>query len=527
MAVEAETRGRGIDLTAWRGRIVPVAVVAMAVLCALLLALPGQTQTTKYVNDLLIFLDGAYRISWGQIPNRDFHTALGPLSFYIPAAGYLLTGSLGAAMPVGTALLILTVAPFMAHILDTRLQPVIALPVAALLFLVIAVPMNLGEGFTDLTFAMFYNRFGWALLGLLLLMFLRPVAPRPRQQLLDALSAAFLVLVLCYLKISYGVVAFGFLVFMLLDPRQRAWALAALAVTVAVGLVVEAFWRSTAAHLADIMLAAEVSGALRGTFVDKMNLVLRNFADYSLFSVLAGFALWQTRSLRDLLFYGFCAVSGYLLINQNFQSWGTVTLYAGAAVAAQKLVRPDQAHLGRRVRWAAGAPLVLFGMFAPLIVISAVALGTHALLASQKGGEDFALPHLEGVKLAQLASPGDHMFSANYINSLRNGARALSALGPSAERVYVLDFVNPFSAGLGLEPPRSDTAWQHIGRTFDRDNFLPPEDVLRNVRIVMEPKYPVERFTYYGLRDRYLPHIRANFVLASENVDWWIWRKRP
>ena len=71
-----------------------------SLLCALLLAGPGRTVTTAYVNDLFIFLDGAHRVASGQVPNRDFHTALGPLVYYIPAAGLLLSGHLGAAMPL-------------------------------------------------------------------------------------------------------------------------------------------------------------------------------------------------------------------------------------------------------------------------------------------------------------------------------------------------------------------------------------------------------------------------------------------
>ena len=81
---------------------VPWVVLGLAVAFALVLAVPGQTVTTKYLNDLFIFLDGAHRIMAGQVPNRDFHSALGPLAFYIPAAGYWLSGSLGGAMPVGT-----------------------------------------------------------------------------------------------------------------------------------------------------------------------------------------------------------------------------------------------------------------------------------------------------------------------------------------------------------------------------------------------------------------------------------------
>jgi hypothetical protein len=38
------------------------------------------------------------------------------------------------------------------------------------------------------------------------------------------------------------------------------------------------------------------------------------------------------------------------------------------------------------------------------------------------------------------------------------------------------------------------------------------------VEIVMEPKHPVERWTYYALKDRYLPYVHANFELAAENA---------
>ncbi|CAA9306829.1 MAG: FIG00986277: hypothetical protein, partial [uncultured Microvirga sp.] len=101
-------------------------VLGMAVAGALLLALPGETVTTAYLNDLFIFLDGAHRIMAGQVPNRDFHTPLGPLAFYIPAAGYWLSGTLGGAMPTGMALSMIALAPAIAHVLASRLQPVIA-----------------------------------------------------------------------------------------------------------------------------------------------------------------------------------------------------------------------------------------------------------------------------------------------------------------------------------------------------------------------------------------------------------------
>ena len=75
-------------------KVGPILLVAAALL-ALLLALPGQTVTTRYLNDLFVILDGAYRVAAGQVPNQDFHTPLGPLTYYLTAAGYALSGTLG------------------------------------------------------------------------------------------------------------------------------------------------------------------------------------------------------------------------------------------------------------------------------------------------------------------------------------------------------------------------------------------------------------------------------------------------
>src|SRR5919112_1033505 len=97
-------------------------LLAAAALFALLLALPGQTVTTRYLNDLIVILDGAYRVAAGQVPNQDFHTPLGPFAYYLPAAGYALSGTLGGAMPTAMALATLLIALPMAHVLGTRLD---------------------------------------------------------------------------------------------------------------------------------------------------------------------------------------------------------------------------------------------------------------------------------------------------------------------------------------------------------------------------------------------------------------------
>jgi hypothetical protein len=500
-------------------------ILGLAGLAALILVLPNSVVLTKYVNDVLIFLDGAYRLNLGQAPNRDFHTALGPINFILPALAARITGTLGTAMSVGMALLILLLAPAIAHILSSRMRPVIGLPFAAFLILLLAVPMNLGESIFDLSFGMFYNRIGWVALAVLVAMYLRPSAPRRRQALLDGAAATLLTLVLLYTKASYGVVAVGFLIFMaVLDARQRRWAAGALVAVVASGLTIEAFWRGTANHAADLAAAAHVSGSK--SMEEFIDFFLRNFADYILFVVITGLALWRTRRVQDLLFFAFCAGAGLLLISQNYQNWGIITLHAGVAVAAELLVRAMTPEDGlRRFSAPAAAPFLLVLVLLPTIAHCATALGIHAALATTRAGEEFTFPNYRGLRLAFVWQRLDHTSNARYLATLREGASILERMEPKPRGVFVLDFVAPFSSIAGLVPPRGDSAWQHWGRNVNEFAFIPPDEMFRDAEIVMEPKVAIEGVTGDNLRRIYGPYIDREFRLLTESPDWRVYRR--
>jgi hypothetical protein len=221
----------------------------------------------------------------------------------------------------------------------------------------------------------------------------------------------------------------------------------------------------------------------------------------------------------DLLFYGFCAASGILIMVQNSQPWGIISLHAGAVVAAETLMRSQGASAqGRKASPpASAAPLLLLALLLPTIVHCALALGLHAGLASASPQAASGLPRLSRISLPRLPTPGDHDFSERYLASIEDGARALSRLSTPVSHVFVLDFANPFSAALGLVPPRGDMSWQHWGRNVDAAHFLPPDQLFRNVRIVMEPTWGVN---VDPLRHIYGGYIAAHFQVATETEGW-------
>jgi hypothetical protein len=384
--------------------------------------------------------------------------------------------------------------------------------------------MNLGEEITSLTFAMFYNRIGWVALGALLVMYLLPQRAHPHQERLDAACATLLTVALTYTKATYGAVALAFLVFMLFDQRQRRWAAWALGLTLLAAILIEIIWQASWAHLQDLILTGRASG-LRGPAALVRGL-LRHAADYAVFGILVVLVLWRSRCLRDLIFFGFCAGSGLLIQTQNSQPWGILTLQAGAVVAAETLLRRQglpSASMDRRSASSAGGLLLLAALLLPTTVQYAVSLGLHATLAVTRSGQPFGLPGFDRVRLARLWTPGDHAFTTAYLASLRDGAKALAGLPVRPKHVSVLDFANPFSAALGLPPPRGDSAWLHWGRNITAEHFLPAEQIFENVEILMHPKWGINPAP---LKDLYGPYIARHFERTRETESWIIWRRR-
>jgi hypothetical protein len=243
--------------------------------------------------------------------------------------------------------------------------------------------------------------------------------------------------------------------------------------------------------------------------------------------MLAALTVWHTRSLRHGLFFGFCAGAGFALMSQNFQHVGMITLGAGGAVAAALLTRSGRGTPLPHRALVAGAPLALLALLAPAIVHMAATLGLHVGLAVARSGTAVPLERFQEIRLAELWTGGEGPAFRRYFKSLKDGAQALRDLDEAPERILVLDFVNPFSAGLGLPPATGDSTWYHWDRTINDAHHMPAERLFRDVRIVLEPKLPIEHWTGAGMRQLYSAYLDEHFALARETADWRVYVAPP
>jgi hypothetical protein len=196
-------------------------------------------------------------------------------------------------------------------------------------------------------------------------------------------------------------------------------------------------------------------------------------------------------------------------------------------VAAGMLLRPEasrpQGGMTRRLP----APGVVLSIVALLLLPTTIhyarGLATHTFLAATPRGQSFGLPAFDGVRFVVPWTPGEYGFMITYLETLQDGGAVLSGLPERAERVSVLDFANPFSAGLGLPPPRGDNAWMHWQRNISAQHYPPPEDMFRDVKILMVPKWGINPAP---LRDLYGPYIGASFETFRESRFWIVMKRR-
>jgi hypothetical protein len=544
--------------------VIAAALGSFAVACALLLVLPGGTFFTYAPHDTFIFVDAAYRLAHGQLPNLDYRTPLGVLSAVLPYFGLMIGGSFAAAMPVALAAALLVLSPMLVWVLATRFRVYLAVPVGALLILLVAAPLITGDVPSRITMAMWYNRLGWAVLSVLLLMWMPPNAQRPRAWLVDGIVAAALVLILVYTKITFGLIAIAFLAiwFALVRGARPAAALAGLICIAAAGGI-ELVWQLHRPYLDDILFAAQAGPPVRGGLVQLLRTPLKFAGEVALLGlVIAQLVALRRASVRDCVFFAFVLAGSLLIINQNSEDASLACLIAALAVAAERVCRTGGLEAGTTPRIARVASFgLVLALIAEPLVYRSYALLMHYQEArnhlddptrplslagfSSKEYKNYAIVSHGPEVLQAITRPGlddatafallrDRTFigapnllsTTEYLYTIGQGVNALSSLDYQDKLIFNFDIVNPFPFVLGTPPQRGALYCHHLDRQYSLTTFLPAEVALGAVEIVLIPKFPMEIRDRAALLHLYGDYLRAQFAATVDTPYWTVWTRR-
>ena len=190
-------------------------LVAMVLVCGLSTFVGVASPLDTFAHDTLFFLANAYRVAQGQVPHQDFSSAWGPMMFLIHAAGLWLSGMRPTAFGYANALFGALIALWAFLIARPRWAPSIACAVGVYTLLLITAPFPIGIDPTEFGYAMSYNRYGYALFGIIMIECARNAPSRRngnQQRIGGAVSTGVALAMLFFLKISYAFVALPFVV---------------------------------------------------------------------------------------------------------------------------------------------------------------------------------------------------------------------------------------------------------------------------------------------------------------------------
>ncbi|MBN9090792.1 MAG: hypothetical protein J0J01_28090 [Reyranella sp.] len=532
---------------AWRRALVvslrdlqPAAVPALiaagfpVLLAAWALMSPATLFSKAMSQDLLFNLAGAWQVYLGQVPHVDFHDPSGRLSFLLTALGFYLLGPgpFAFLVNVAVATTVLFAAAFIAAIRRLPMLP-------AVLFIIFTgllalVPANIGDRPDQYTFAMSYNRYGWAAYGILALILF--VAPQPgrRHTGIDLAVAGVLLALMFYFKITYfavGLATVGFALLFHPHVRRRWPAWLALMVLLAVNAV--APWNR--AYLGDIFAWA-TTGAIRHGLALHINNFVAAIGLYVPYLAAIAVAGWMwvfgRASFRFPLTLAFVFVASLALLSQNSQAVGLPSGIVMLLILYDRLRR----HF-TRVRNRDIAPLLLTLLFFPFFEASRFAAsiaGYHASAGSSSG-----LYVVDHTNLRTLAVPeGRHGTFLSFSRTFDYPARPTSAATPPryqlTEYEYMLtllqaadlleqepggialfDSINPLPFMLGREAPRGANLWS----TWNAPP-RPAEKYLADVRYVLIPKFSLNPRWTEDLVHLYGSYLQAHFATTVDAPCW-------
>jgi hypothetical protein len=218
-----------------------IAFIVLGVLVVLMVgSLAYLRATHQRVNawDSAFLLDGGWRLLNGQRPHTDFSSPFGAVSLLVITLGMAVTRGSAAALSIGYAIVFPFITLWAWWISRRRLSAVNAFLFAGMAGLLTIGTHRLGSSYQLATYAMQYNRLGWALITILALqLFLAPIGRRDPNDgdaaaggrhrffsscLLEGVSTGALLGLLLFTKITYFVAGVALLaVATLLLARRR------------------------------------------------------------------------------------------------------------------------------------------------------------------------------------------------------------------------------------------------------------------------------------------------------------------
>jgi hypothetical protein len=521
-------------------------IAALLLVCSLSIFVGIAVPLGTFAHDTFFLLDNAYRVVQGQVPHRDFSSAWGPVIFLIDATGLLLAGMRPAAFGYANALFGGVLAIWAFLIVRPRWSSASACVAGIYTLLLITAPFSIGLPPLDFGYAMSYNRYGYALCGIVMLGCGVDMAPPPagaRQQVGRSISMGIALGLLAFLKISYAFVAGPFIIILTMAAgagrMRRIIGLSSGFAIVAAAML--CYLRFDVADMLQDLRIAAASRRLSLYFVHQIGaldllqiIVILCFAAGLMYR--ARVADQRAGLVHGALLAILTIMAGYLLLMSNQQ----VSTFPLNGYAALTLVAGYGPFMGGRPLqlpgFTPGFPMALLmaACVIPFCLANGVSLAAAAVqlqwpvktdvvpLESTERGVSLRFRVVAGARPTETEGAG-------YVAALDDGVALLRRRSGNREGVLTFDEFNPFNYLLDRPSPRGGLAAAAYNYIFSATAHPTPERFLGDAPYVMIRKYKqggpniIESEDVRALMRIYGAALRSHYTVVEETQHWVLW----
>ncbi|HUK43183.1 MAG TPA: hypothetical protein VLW48_01945 [Candidatus Bathyarchaeia archaeon] len=520
-----------------------VFLVGLALICAVT-TLIGAVPTRMFGHDTFIPLEMGWRVLHGQRPHVDFVSGWGPVWFLLSALGLVISRHSVDGIGYANAIMGMLVGSWSFLLSKGRLLPLWRVVLSLFLVALVVAPYPLGNSPLMSSHAMVYNRYGYALLGLVLVECLEPArdsearVPHPSFFCLGGfcggISTGAALSLALFLKVSFflvgaGIVAVLALVTMSFGPRRVLGMAAGFG---AVSLALLAYLRfDLLAMLRDLRMAGAARSAAFTTEGIANKLVSRPSALLLvvLFAWVSALLLPRWRGWRLPLVGALMFAADLAIIMTNQQWDGFVLCACFGILIANELMREQQQEPAAKRPLYAGALCLAALLFVPQFAGDLFGLG-YGLWSKEGARSEVDIVRLTPPNLAPLVLYDGHIprsngrVLANYVN---DGVALLERDSRPDETILSLDMTNPFPYALERRPARGGVASPTYHFNLDDEHRPSDDEFFGDADIVMVPKHPaLDDFFYKDFLRAYEPGIHQRYTLAAESAWWWMYRRK-
>jgi hypothetical protein len=521
----------------WAWPAVAVAGV-LSIVAVILWAAPAPIMAPW---DVIVLLDGGYRIAEGQVPSTDFANPVGPLVYGLISLGMRVHGVSLAAVAWGNILMVLTGSALTWYATRDRMHTAWRAMATIYAALLLSAVRPLGYSPTITTYAMLYNRYGWVLFSLVVVM----VAVRPRRRSItgiDHIVLGAMLGLLFYTKVTFTLAA-GLVILLGLirssDVSRLRRLLALMTGFSFVVVVITALFRvNPVAYIGDIAGSVLVQG--RGRIGQMAWGIIWTSPIWMLTAAILVALLVSARRRNESLAPIWTLSATCVAI-----VWACILLTAGnateradlVALAVLPLIITSSVAWQRRSRapaMAVAVALLVLGTVGTIATQDVAALAKNVALrgyvANPPASQRFDSAHLRDFVIPDNSQWNTDYRTAHNVPSMVNdGIRMLRNHVRPTDRVFSLAFGSPFNVAMGLQPTVGGMLWYDLGFDIDREHHPSGEEAIGTADWVIIPQMLPDQGccqeTVQAMHEMYGAYLQAHFeqVDGSEN---WILLKR-